>query len=132
MTIIQKELDRMGIVLPEDQAAVIKRVIHTTADFDYAGNLRFSPGAVGEGLAALKRGVSIVTDTNMAKAGVSRPALDKLGSNVCCFMADPAVAQRARNEGTTRAVAAGKQAALDYPGAIFAVGNAPTANIAPG
>ena len=127
MSIIQTELDRMGVVLPEDQAVVIKRVIHTTADFDYAENLRFSPGAVGEGLAALKRGIPIVTDTNMAKAGVSRPALDKLGGNVCCFMADPAVAQRARNEGTTRAVAAVKQAALDYPGAVFAVGNAPTA-----
>lgn len=127
MAIIQAELDRMGVVLPEEQGAVIKRVIHTTADFDYAENLRFSPGAVEKGVAALKRGVPIVTDTNMVKAGVSRPALEKLGGNVCCFMADPAIAERARNEGTTRAVAAVKQAVLDYSGAIFAVGNAPTA-----
>ncbi len=127
MAIIQAELDRMGVVLPKEQAAVIQRVIHTTADFDYAENLRFSPGAVEKGAAALKQGVPIVTDTNMAKAGVSRPALEKLGGNVCCFMADPAIAERARNEGTTRAVAAVKQAVLDYPGAIFAVGNAPTA-----
>ena len=127
MAIIQAELDRIGVVLPEDQAAVIQRVIHTTADFDYAETLRCSPGAVEKGVAALKRGVPIVTDTNMVKAGVSRPALEKLGSNICCFMADPAIAEWARNEGTTRAVAAVKQAVLDYPGAIFAVGNAPTA-----
>ena len=127
MAIIQTELDRMGVVLPENQAAVIKRVIHTTADFDYAESLQFSPGAVEKGLAALKQGVPIVTDTNMAKAGVSRPVLEKLGGMVHCFMADPTVAERARNEGTTRAVAAVKQAASDYPDAIFSVGNAPTA-----
>ncbi len=127
MSIIQAELDRMGVLLPEERAAVVRRVIHTTADFDYAESLRFSPGAVREGLAALKRGVSIVTDTNMARAGISRPALEQLGGEVRCFMADPAVAQRAQKEGTTRAAAAVKQAALDCPGSIFAVGNAPTA-----
>ena len=127
MAIIQEELDRMGVVLPEEIAAVVKRVIHTTADFDYVENLRFSPGAVLEGIAALKRGVSIVTDTNMAKAGVSRISLEKIGGTLHCFMADPEVAETARKEGTTRAVSAMKKAAREYPGAILAVGNAPTA-----
>jgi len=127
MSIIQAELDRMGVVLPEDEAPVVKRVVHTTADFDFVENLRFTPGAAGEGVAALKRGVPIVTDTNMARAGVSRPALEKLGGSVRCFMADPAVAEAARREGTTRAAAAMRYAAEQFPGAVFAVGNAPTA-----
>lgn len=127
MSIIQEELDRLGVVLPKDNEAVIKRVIHTTADFDYVENLHFTSGAVEAGIAALKRGVPIVTDTNMAKAGVNRPALEKLGSTVHCFMADPQVAETARKEGATRAAAAVKKAALNCPGAILAVGNAPTA-----
>jgi len=127
MAIIQAELERLGVDLPEDSAAVVKRVVHTTADFDFVENLRFTPGAAGEGIAALKRGVPIVTDTNMAKAGVSRPALEQLGGSVHCFMADREVAEAARKEGTTRAVAAMKKAAREYPGAILAVGNAPTA-----
>jgi len=127
MSIIQAELDRMDVVLPADEAPVVKRVIHTTADFDFVKNLRFTPGAVGEGVAALKRGVPIVTDTNMAKSGVSRPALEQLGGSARCYMAEQAVAEAARREGTTRAAAAMKQAAREYPGAVFAVGNAPTA-----
>jgi len=127
MSIIQGELERLGVVLPEDEAPVVKRVIHTTADFDFVKNLRFTPGAVGEGVAALKRGVPIVTDTNMAKSGVSRPALEKLGGAVYCFMAEPEIVEAARRAGTTRAVASMKYAAEQFPGAIFAVGNAPTA-----
>jgi len=127
MSMIQAELDRLGVVLPEDNAAVVRRVIHTTADFDFVENLRFTPGAVGEGVAALKRGVPIVTDTNMAKAGVNRPALEQLGGDVHCFMADREVAEAAQKEGTTRAAAAVKKAVCEYPGAVLAVGNAPTA-----
>jgi len=127
LAIIQAELERLGVDLLEDNAAVVKRVIHTTADFDFVENLRFSPGAVGEGIAALKQGVPIVTDTNMTKAGVSRPALEQLGGSVHCFMADQEIAEAARKEGTTRAAAAMKKAAREYPGAVFAVGNAPTA-----
>lgn len=106
---------------------MVKRVIHTTADFEYAENLVFTKNAVSLGVAALRKGTPIVTDTNMAKAGISRPGLEKLGSHVMCFMADPAVAQRAEAQGTTRAAAAMEQAAQVCPGAVLAIGNAPTA-----
>ena len=76
---------------------------------------------------ALRRGVPIVTDTNMARAGISKPSLQKLGAQVYCFMAEEAVAQQARKNGTTRAVAAMRHAAETLPGALLAVGNAPTA-----
>jgi len=127
MALIQEELDRLGVVLRQEEAAVVKRVIHATADFDFVENLRFTPGAAEAGISALKRGVPIVTDTNMAKAGISRPALEQLGSAVRCWMAEPEIAASAREGGTTRAAAAMKRAARDCPGAIFAVGNAPTA-----
>ena len=106
---------------------MVKRVIHTTADFDYAQSLCFTPDAVARGVAALRQGVSIVTDTNMAKAGVSKPSLAKLGGTVACFMADGDVARAAQENGTTRADAAMEKAAREYPGAVLAVGNAPTA-----
>ena len=106
---------------------MVKRVIHTTADFDYAKNLRFTPGAVQAAVRALQRGAVIVTDTNMALAGISRPGLAKLGCEAVCYMADPAVAEAAKQAGTTRAVAAMHRAAREHPGAILAVGNAPTA-----
>ena len=127
MAIIAEELRQRGIQVPPDQEAVVKRVIHTTADFEYAENLVFTKNAVSLGVAALRKGTPIVTDTNMAKAGISRPGLEKLGSHVMCFMADPAVAQRAEAQGTTRAAAAMEQAAQVCPGAVLAIGNAPTA-----
>lgn len=74
MRIIREELEAQGIVLPPDRAAVVLRAIHTTADFDYAQNLWFTPGAVEAGVAALKAGTPIVTDTNMARSGVNRTA----------------------------------------------------------
>ena len=127
MAIIDRELKERGIILPENSAAVIKRVIHTTADFDYVENLRFTNGAVSLALDALKKGVPIVTDTNMAKSGVSVSGLRKLGGEAICLMADPEVVAKAKREGTTRAVAAMETAAARWPNAVFAVGNAPTA-----
>ena len=127
ISIITRELDEQGLTPPPETAAVVKRVIHTTADFDYAKNLRFTPGAVEAAVRALQRGAVIVTDTNMALAGISRPGLAKLGCEAVCYMADPAVAEAAKQAGTTRAVAAMHRAAREHPGAIFAVGNAPTA-----
>lgn len=127
MAIIAKELADLGIELPRQNAAVVKRVIHTTADFDYAQSLRFTPDAVARGVAALRQGAPIVTDTNMAKAGVSKPSLTKLDGAVYCFMADEDVACAARKNGTTRADAAMEKAARECPGAVLAVGNAPTA-----
>ena len=127
ISIITRELDELGLTPPPETAAVVKRVIHTTADFDYAKNLRFTPGAVQAAVRALQRGAVIVTDTNMALAGITRPGLAKLGCEAVCYMADPAVAEAAKQAGTTRAVAAMHRAAREHPGAILAVGNAPTA-----
>ena len=126
MAIIAEELKARGIVLPQENEAVVKRVIHTTADFDYAENLRFTPGAVDRGMAAMKGSV-IVTDTNMALAGISKPTLTRLGGQARCFMAEPSVAEDARRQGTTRAAVSMDRALREYPKAVLAVGNAPTA-----
>ena len=125
--IITEELEMMGMTPPPEHEAVVKRVIHTTADFDYARNLHFTPRAVEQAVKALHAGAVIVTDTNMALAGITKPGLAKLGGTACCYMADPEVAAAAKEAGTTRAVAAMKKAAQEHPGAILAVGNAPTA-----
>ena len=126
MAIITAELAARGLAIAPENAAVVKRVIHTTADFDYAENLRFTPDAVTIGGQAV-RGGTIITDTNMALAGISKTGLAKLGGRARCFMADPAVAEAAAAAGTTRAVAAMHKAAREYPDAVLAVGNAPTA-----
>ena len=127
MEIIQAELRERGICLPEKEAPVILRCIHASADFDYAETLYFSEEAVERGITALQSGISIVTDTNMALAGLSRPGMQKLGCKAYCFMADPQIAELAGANGTTRAAASMDYAAQQYPGAILAVGNAPTA-----
>ena len=125
--IIAEELRAMGKVLPEDEDLVIRRVIHTTADFDYADTLVFTEGAVRAGLDALRAGCSIVTNTNMAKAGISSRALEKLGGTVRCFMAEPETFEAAKRNGTTRAAASMDRAAELTGDVIIAVGNAPTA-----
>ena len=108
---------------------IVKRCIHTSADFDYADNLYFSPGVVDKALKAIKKGVPIVTDTQMAKAGINKRALSRFGGEVFCFMSDEDVAEAAGKSGTTRAVASmDKAAGLGKP-LIYAVGNAPTALI---
>ena len=127
LKMIAAELAELGLTPPPETEAVVRRVIHTTADFDYAKNLRFTPGAVQKAVEALHKGAFIVTDTNMALAGITKPGLAKLGGQALCFMADPAVAAAAKQAGTTRAVAAMHKAARDCPGAVLAVGNAPTA-----
>lgn len=127
MEIIEREMPA-GTWTP-GELAVVKRCIHTAADFDYAGNLYFSPGAVEKALEILKSGVTIVTDTNMAAAGINKKALEKLGGTVRCFMAEEEVAREAKERGVTRAVVSMEHAAaLDGP-VMFAVGNAPTALI---
>ncbi len=106
---------------------IVKRCIHTSADFDYADNLYFSEGAVEKALAAIQKGACIVTDTQMAKAGINKKSLVRYGGEVYCFMSDEDVAEKAKELGTTRAsVSMGKAAKLDS-NLIFAVGNAPTA-----
>ena len=106
---------------------IVKRCIHTSADFDYADNLCFSEGAVEKAIEAIKKGACIVTDTQMAKAGINKKALQKYGGEVYCFMSDEDVAAAAKEQGCTRATACiDKAAALGKP-VIFAIGNAPTA-----
>ena len=132
MAIIQEELERLGELPPADRLPVIKRVIHTTADFDYRENLWFSDGAVQAGIQALRDGAWVVTDTNMARAGVNRSALERHGGRALCFMAEEEIAQAAKERGETRAALSMEAAAaLDTGGAplILAVGNAPTARI---
>ena len=111
------------------QEPVIKRVIHTTADFSYVENLVFSDQAVEKGIAALKGGCDIVTDTQMARAGINKTILGRLGGHVHCFMSDPEVAAEAKERGVTRAMVSMERAAeLEKP-CIFAIVNAPTALI---
>ena len=115
--------------VPEDLAPVIIRAIHTSADFEYADSLCFSEGVMDIARKALKNGATIVTDTNMALAGINRGALEKLGCRKMCFMADPEVAAAAKKNGFTRAAASVDKAASINGPLIYAVGNAPTALI---
>jgi precorrin-8X/cobalt-precorrin-8 methylmutase len=125
--IITRELNR---VLDPLHSPVIKRVIHTTADFDYADNLYFSPGVVTFAKDALCRGITLVTDTTMAMAGINKSVLTKLGGQVRCLIADEDVALAAKFNGTTRSREAMIKAAK-LPGKLgFVIGNAPTALIA--
>ena len=110
-------------------APVVKRVIHTSADFDYADNLVFSPRAVQIGIDALRGGCDIVTDTQMARAGINKTILARLGGEVHCFMSDPDVAREAKERGVTRAIVSMEHAARLPKPCIFAIGNAPTALI---
>ena len=115
--------------LPPENELVIKRVIHTSADFDYVDNLCFSEGAVARALEALRGGCDIVTDTQMAKAGINKTILGKLGGQVHCFMSDEDVAKEAKERGVTRAIVSMERAAKLPRPCIFAIGNAPTALI---
>ena len=125
MEIIDQELG--NITFPEDKRDIIKRVIHTTADFEFARTMRFSDDAVARGLDALKRGATILTDTNMACTGISAVSLKKLGGQKVCYMADPEIAAIAKKNGSTRATAS-MDKACDIEGPlIIAIGNAPTA-----
>ena len=115
------------IQLDPEKLSIIKRVIHTSADFDYARTLHFSNGVVEKALEALKKGATIVTDTNMACVGINKPGLNKLGGKAVCFMADADVAERAKEVGSTRAAACMEKACEVEGPVIIAVGNAPTA-----
>lgn len=114
-------------VLDPENELVIKRAIHTTADFDYADNLVFSEHAVKTGIEALRAGCDIVTDTQMAKAGINKTILASLGGEVHCFMSDADVAAEAKTRGVTRAFISMEKAARLQKPCIFAIGNAPTA-----
>ncbi len=127
MEIIGELLRERDIALDPALEPVIKRVIHTTADFDYVENLIFSQDAVKKAQKAIREGASIVTDTQMAKSGINKKELARYGGEVLCFMSDEDVAAAARQNGTTRATASMDKALSVERPLIFAIGNAPTA-----
>ena len=128
MAIIEEKIKDKNI--DEKNKDVVKRVIHTTADFDYADNLVFSENAVDIFIEKLKNGANIVTDTNMALAGINKRVLNKLEVKAYCFMADDDVAKEAAERGITRAAVSVEKASKLEGETIFVVGNAPTSLIA--
>lgn len=127
--ILSQELEKRRIVLPADQEPITKRVIHTSADFEYVDTLEYSPGAVAKAKELIRNGADIVTDTNMALSGINKKLLAGFGGQVHCFMADETVAELAKERKTTRAAVSMEMAARIEKPVIFAVGNAPTALI---
>jgi precorrin-8X/cobalt-precorrin-8 methylmutase len=112
---------------PADQWPVVRRVIHTSADFEWQQMIRFHPQAIAAGVAAIRSGCAIITDTNMARAGIRQRDLVRFGGTVKCYMSDERVAETAARKGITRAKAAVDVSAAELSGGIYVVGNAPTA-----
>lgn len=110
-----------------DQWQIVRRMIHTTADFDWMQTVRFHPRAISGGIDAIRSGKPIVTDTQMAASGINRGRLSETGTTIHCLVDDPRVAEQARKAGTTRSLAAVDQAVSQFPEAVFVIGNAPTA-----
>ncbi len=127
MEIITSELG--GRTWPEPEFSIVKRCIHTSADFDYADNLCFSENAAQLGVEALRRGAHIVTDTRMAWSGINKKKLASFGGEAHCFMSDEDVAAEAKAKGCTRAAICMERGAALPGEVIFAIGNAPTALI---
>lgn len=127
--IISEELRNRGITLSPETEMVTKRVIHTSADFDYAQTMTYSPNAVAIAKELIQNGADIVTDTNMALAGINKKTLARHGGEAHCFMADEDVARIAKERQVTRATVSMEKAAGIQKPVIFAVGNAPTALI---
>ena len=125
MEIIASEMGATSFT--QEQLPIVKRCIHTSADFDYVKNLRFTAGAVEAGLAAIRAGCTIVTDTQMARSGINKKVLGKFGGQAVCFMSDEDVAAEAKARGETRATVSMERAAALMGPVILAVGNAPTA-----
>ena len=125
--IITEECRQKGIVIPPEQEPITKRVIHTSADFSYAQTLTFSDGAVEIAKGLIREGADIVTDTNMALAGINKKILAKFGGEACCYMADEQVARVAKQRQVTRASVSMEFASQREKPVIFAIGNAPTA-----
>jgi precorrin-8X/cobalt-precorrin-8 methylmutase len=112
---------------PATEWQVVRRVIHTSADFDYARTMVFSDNAALHGIAALRRGRGIVTDTNMAMAGIAKARLASCGIRIACHVSDPELAVAAKELGVTRSILAARKGAADQGNGIFVFGNAPTA-----
>lgn len=127
--IITEELKQRQIVLPKEQERITKRVIHTSADFEYADTMCYSENAVSIAEHLIMEGADMVTDTNMALAGISRKTLTRFGGKAHCFMAEEEVARLAAERAVTRASVSMERAAAIGKPVIFAIGNAPTALI---
>ncbi len=123
--IIDEEAGDHGF--PADQWPIVRRVIHTSADFEWQQMIRFHPDAIASGVAAIQKGCLLVTDTNMARVGIRQRDLDRFGGTVRCYMTDERVSQTALKEGITRATVAMDVAAPELAGGICVIGNAPTA-----
>jgi len=123
--IIDQEAGSHGFSV--EQWAIVRRMIHTSADFEYKDTIRFHPDAVAAGIAAIRNGKQIITDTNMARAGIRQGDLKPFGVTVKCYMNDRFVHENAESSGITRAHAAVDAAIADMAGGIYAIGNAPTA-----
>lgn len=111
----------------EEQFPIVQRVIHASADFELGRSLRFTQDAVQAGIQAIRAGRPVIADVQMVEVGISKPRLEKFGGSVHCFISDPDVAEEAKRLNTTRAIIATQKAARLHEGAIFAIGNAPTA-----
>ncbi len=127
--IISQELAAKNIVLPPEQELITKRVIHTSADFEYVDTLKYSKNSVAKAKELIANGADIVTDTNMALSGINKKKLGNFGGQVHCFMADETVAKLAKERKTTRAAVSMEFASKIEKPVIFAIGNAPTALI---
>lgn len=127
--IISEELAMRGIILSKDEEMITKRVIHTSADFEYAQTMTYSKNAVKIVKELIQNGADIVTDTNMALAGINKKVLAGFGGEAHCFMADEEIARLAKERGTTRAAISMEKASEIRKPVIFAIGNAPTALI---
>ncbi|HET8760225.1 MAG TPA: precorrin-8X methylmutase [Nitrospiria bacterium] len=123
--IIEDELGPHEFGPPEFQ--IVRRVIHASADFEFARQLRFHPRAVAAGIEALRRGVDVVADVEMVQAGISKAGLARFGGGVRCFISDADVIAEAKAAGVTRAIMSMRKAAREVQGGIYAIGNAPTA-----
>lgn len=132
-----EDIERMSFDIIEKEAGdhgfskktwpIVRRMIHTSADFEYIESVRFHPDAVDAGVKAIRSGKNIVTDTTMALSGVRKKSIENFGGRVICYMADPHIGKKAGETGSTRARLAVDAAAADMEGGIYVVGNAPTA-----
>lgn len=127
MQIIEGEMGAKKDCFTKAELAVVKRVIHTTADFEYADLIEFWPGAIEEGLEALRNGRVIVADTNMIVTGINKSLLSSFDGKAICLVADEETRKTASAEGLTRSMINIRRAAREHPEAVFAIGNAPTA-----
>ncbi len=123
--IIEEEAGNHGF--DDEKWLIVRRMIHTSADFEYIDSIRFSPGSVRTGIEAIQKGCAIITDTNMARVGIRKKEIQEFGGTVSCLIAEDSVAKKAKEDGTTRALAAVDMASEQIEGGIYVVGNAPTA-----